>query len=474
MQMMIGDSYVESVSEERIRINNPANGTECGEVPAGKKEDLERAVSAAEEAFRGWADLLPTHRGIVLFRSAGQIRREADRLALILTTEQGKPLREAKDEVLGAAAVFEYYAGSASLVNAGYIDQMPRYGDGIVQRKPLGVCGAIIPWNMPILIASWKIGAALVTGNTLVLKPSIQAPMAVLALGEMMQRSGLPPGVLNIITGGGEAVGDPLARHRGIAKISFTGGIETGHQVARAASESMKRLTLELGGNDPMIVCSDVEPAAVADAALALRMYNCGQICTSPKRMIVLPEVYDAFCARLEERVQGVAAGDPTSSQSMIGPLNNAEGLAGVEDAVSLLADEGAQITWGKLPDGLHDAGFFHPPVLATGCGGDEKVLREEIFGPVIPVIRAADLDDALQIANNTSYGLGASIWTRDMRSARVAADELEAGIVWINQHMKLPPEVPFGGVKESGIGRENGRSFVDAYTEEKTILISR
>ncbi|RQD83071.1 MAG: aldehyde dehydrogenase [Methanocalculus sp. MSAO_Arc2] len=472
MQMMIGDQFVESVTGKRVEIINPATCTPCGEVPSGGKDDVDIAVQVAQAAFPGWASIPSSKRGIILSRSADLIRREADRLALILTTEEGKPLYEAKDEVYGAAAVFEYYAGSVSHLLAGYTEQLPRYGYGMVQRKPLGVCGAIIPWNMPVLIAAWKIGAALATGNTLVLKPSMMAPMAVLALGEAIQRSGLPPGVLNIITGYGEDAGNPLVMHPDVQKISFTGGIETGRQVAAAAT--MKRVTLELGGNDAMIICSDVDPVAVADAALALRMYNCGQICTSPKRMIVLPEIYDAFISRLEQRLPDVVAGDPTSSSSMIGPLNNTQVLAGVRDAVMQLADEGARIVEGSLPDGVHDAGFFHPPVLATGCAGDSKVLGEEIFGPVIPVICADDLDDAIDIANNTRYGLGASIWTRDMKAGRTAAEELVAGIVWINQHMKLPPEVPFGGVKESGIGRENGMSYIEAYTEEKTILVAR
>lgn len=474
MQMMIGDYFTESVSGERTQITNPANGGPAGEVPSGGKEDVDLAVEAAGEAFRRWSELPNSHRGVALFRSAGLIRQEADRIAHILTTEQGKPLREAKDEVLGAAAVFEYYAGSASLITSGYSDTLPRYGYGVVQKRPLGVCGAIIPWNMPILIAAWKIGAALVTGNTLVLKPSIQAPMAVLALGEVMERAGLPPGVLNIVTGNGADAGDPLIRHEAVRKISFTGSIETGRSIAETTAGAMKRLTLELGGNDPMIVCSDVDPVAAADAALALRLYNCGQICTSPKRMIVMDEIHDAFVSRLQQTIPEVFIGDGIDPASRIGPLNNEAGRVGVEEAIQMLEDEGAHIFRGKLSAGLSEQGFFCPPALATGCAADSKVLMEEIFGPLIPVIRANDLDEAIEIANSTRFGLGASIWTQTINTAEQVAEELQAGIVWVNQHMKLPPEVPFGGVKGSGYGRENGLSFIDAYTEEKTILIAR
>ncbi|MCP1714495.1 acyl-CoA reductase-like NAD-dependent aldehyde dehydrogenase [Methanocalculus alkaliphilus] len=474
MQMMIGDQFTESISGERTRIINPADGKPAGEVPKGGKEDVDRAVMAAGDAFRSWSDLPTSRRGMVFWRSAELIRREADRLALILTTEQGKPLREAKDEVLGAAAVFEYYAGSASLITAGYADRLPRYGYGVVQRRPLGVCGAVIPWNMPVLIAAWKIGAALITGNTLVLKPSINAPMAVLGLGEVMIRSGLPPGVLNIVTGNGREAGDPLIAHPDVRKISFTGGIETGEHVAEVAARTMKRLTLELGGNDPMIICSDMDPAMMADAALRLRLYNAGQICTSPKRIIVEEGIHDAFTTHLERLIRDVRVGDGTDPGSMMGPLNNAAVRQSVEDAVQALEDEGAAIIRGGMPEGLPENGFFYHPVLCTGVSEDSKIMAGEIFGPVLPIIRAADLDDAIMIANDTQYGLGASIWTRDIAAAENAAEALEAGIVWVNQHMKLPPEVPFGGIKKSGSGRENGLAFIDAYTEEKTILINR
>ena len=474
MQMMIADQFVESISGKRTQINNPATGAPCGEVPTGGREDLDLAVHAAYDAFSGWSALPTSRRGGVLYRSAELIRREADRLALILTTEEGKTLREAKDEVHGAAAVFEYYAGSASLVSVGYADMLPRYGSGIVQRRPLGVCGAIIPWNMPVLIAAWKIGAALVTGNTLVLKPSIMAPMAVLALGEVMIRSGLPPGVLNIVTGSGAEVGDPLITHPEVKKISFTGGTETGRHVAEVSAQTMKRVTLELGGNDPMIICSDVDPVAVAEAALRLRLYNCGQICTSPKRLIVDDEIHDEFVTHLKRRILEVVVGDGTDPSSMMGPLNSEEGRLSVSDAILNLKEGGCQIIEGLLPVDLRSRGYYHPPVLVTGCDGDLSGLKEEIFGPVIPVIRSFDLDDAIDIANNTRFGLGASVWTRDIGRAQRAAEDLEAGIVWVNQHMKLPPEVPFGGVKGSGIGRENGLAFIENYTEEKSILISR
>lgn len=472
--MMIADQFTESISGERTRIINPADGKPAGEVPKGGKEDVDRAVMAAGDAFRRWSVLPTSRRGMIFWQSAALIRREADRLALILTTEQGKPLREAKDEVLGAAAVFEYYAGSASLVSAGYTDRLPRYGYGIIQRRPLGVCGAIIPWNMPVLIAAWKIGAALITGNTLVLKPSINAPMAVLAVGEVMIRSGLPPGVLNIITGNGRDAGDPLIAHPDVRKISFTGGIETGEHVARVTARTIKRLTLELGGNDPMIICSDMDPAMMADAALRLRLYNAGQICTSPKRIIVEEGIYDTFTTHLERLLRDVTVGDGTDPGSMMGPLNNAEVRRSVEDAVQTLRDEGATIIRGGKNEEFPKNGFFYNPVLCTGVPEDSRIHAEEIFGPVLPIIRADDLDDAIGIANDTQYGLGASIWTRDISAAERASEALEAGIIWVNQHMKLPPEVPFGGIKKSGFGRENGLAFIDAYTEEKTILINR
>ncbi|QSZ66527.1 aldehyde dehydrogenase [Methanofollis aquaemaris] len=468
MKMLIGGEWKAAASGGEMEVVNPATWETIGTVPLGGHEDAGAAVDAAGSAFAGWADLPPVERGKVLFRTAALVREETEHLAATLVAEQGKPLREATDEVRGFAHVLEYYAGLSSSLYGESINTKA-YGRIIVERRPLGVCVGIVPWNMPVLIAGWKIGPALVAGNTMVLKPASTTPLTTLAIGDLFLRAGLPEGVLNVVTGPGETVGEALVTHPNVRKVSFTGDIGTGRHVAETAAQTMKHVALELGGSDPMIVCDDADLKAAAAGAVVGRFYNCGQTCTAVKRVYVFSDVAERFKELLVEKTRAITVGDGMETWVRMGPLNNAAGLERIEGVVEDVREEAEILTGGRHPGGK---GFFYEPTLITGLPADAPTLREEVFGPVLPVVEVEDLDEAVEAANSTRYGLGASIWTKEIGRAERGCRDLEAGIVWVNQHLKVPPETPFGGVKWSGTGRENGLHALERYTEEKALLI--
>ena len=321
----------------------------------------------------------------------------------------------------------------------------------------------------------WKIGPALVAGNTMVLKPARTAPLTCGKLAEILEEAGLPPGVLNVVTGPGETVGREIARNPAIRKVSFTGEGETGRQVALDAAPALKQVTLELGGSDPMIVCDDADIQMAVEGVIRGRFYNCGQTCTAVKRLYVYESIADEFIRRLTARVEAIVVGNGMERGVSMGPLNNRPGLERLVRQVNAARerDEGKVIAGGKAPEGKkYERGFFFLPTLITGVAHDSVLFSEEVFGPVLPIATVTGLDEALELANDSRYGLGASVWTRSADVIARATGELEAGIVWVNQHLRTPPEVPFGGTKESGIGRENGSRALDEYTEEKAVLI--
>ena len=474
MKMLINGEWRDSVSGRIFPVHNPATGDVVGEAPLGGEDDVVSAIEAADEAFSDWAAKSPRDRSKILFFAAGEVRRRNTDLAALLTAEQGKPIREAVDEINGFANILEYYHG-LSAVPRGEFANLKGYGSATVRRRPLGICGAIIPWNMPAIIMGWKIGAALAAGNTMVLKPARTAPLTCLRLAEILGEAGLPPGVLNVVTGPGETVGREIARNPSIRKVSFTGEVETGRQVALDAAPAMKRLTLELGGSDPMIVCDDADIGAAVEGVIRGRFYNCGQVCTAVKRLYVFDSIADEFVRRLTARVEGIVVGNGMDRGIGMGPLNNRAGLERVAGVVDLARerDGGEIVAGGRAPKGEeYERGLFFLPTLITGVPHDSVLFSEEVFGPVLPVAAVSGLDEALELANNSRYGLGASVWTHDAGVIARATEELEAGIVWVNQHLKIPPEVPFGGTKGSGIGRENGSRALDEYSEEKAVLV--
>ncbi len=472
--MLIRGEWTDGCNEETFEVRNPATAALVDRAPLGSAEDVGNAVDAADEALNGWSVLPPRDRGRILFLAARTVRNRSAELAALLTAEQGKPFQEAVDEIRGFAQVLEYYHALPASLHGGYLT-LPPYGHALVAHRPLGVCGAIIPWNMPAILMAWKVGPALAAGNTLVLKPACAAPLTCLALAGILQDSGLPAGVLNVVTGSGETVGRAITRHPAIRKVSFTGEVETGRQVAMDAAPTMKRVTLELGGSDPMIVCDDADIADAVEGAVRGRFYNCGQTCTAVKRLYVFESVAEEFIRRLTARIASLQVGNGMEEGVDMGPLINGaarERLIRLVDAVRKRG-EGRIVTGGGVPGGGgYERGSFYLPTLVTDLPSDSVLFSEEVFGPVLPVATVSDLDDAIEQANSTRYGLGASIWTKNIETAMRAADEIRAGIVWVNQHLRIPPEVPLGGVKESGIGRENGYRALERYLEERAILI--
>jgi succinate-semialdehyde dehydrogenase/glutarate-semialdehyde dehydrogenase len=474
MKMLIDGEWTDAAGGETYEVRDPASGKLLDTAPLGSAEDVRRAADSAGASLKKWSSMTARERGKILFKAAQHVRDGQTALAMTLTMEQGKPFKEARDEIQGFANILEYYAG----ISASLEDNVIRLGHGkygAVLRRPIGVCGAIIPWNVPAIIMGWKVGPALVTGNTLVLKPATTTPLTNLSLAYAMYEAGLPKGVLNVVTGPGGSVGDEIVRNPLIKKISFTGSIETGKRVLQAASSRMKRVTLELGGSDPMIVCDDADIKKAVDGAIHGRFYNCGQTCTAAKRLFIFESIADRFVDQLRSRAERLTVGNGMDEGVDMGPLNN----RGQWEQIKALVDEvrergeGRVIAGGKVPEGERYAnGFFYLPTLVADVAPGSRLLTEEVFGPVLPIVVVKGLEEAIERANDTKYGLGSSIWTTDLEKARVACERLESGITWVNQHVKLPPEMPFGGVKESGIGRENGLDAIDAYYELKSIML--
>jgi betaine-aldehyde dehydrogenase len=474
MLMRIGGDDVASPDDTWIDVMNPATGEPVDRVPAGSADDVSRAVEAADAAADGWKKKSMRERGMILFHAAEQVREQHHELARLLTLEQGKPLRESTDEVRGFANILEFYAG-ISASQHGELVRLGAAGDALVAREPLGICGAIIPWNMPVLIMGWKLGPALLAGNTMVLKPASTTPLTSLRLAQILEVAHLPPGVLNIVTGRGEVVGEALVKHPLIRKLSFTGNCETGRRIRELAAGHLKELTLELGGSDPMIVMADAEIDKAVEGALRGRFYNAGQTCTAVKRLFVHEAVADAFVQKLKLRIEGLKLGNGLDAGVEMGPLNSPaqrERIAHIVDATRA-AEAGKILTGGAAPDGApYNRGLFYRPTLVGDVPPESRLMNEEVFGPVLPVMAVPDLDTAIREANRTRFGLGASVWTTNLHTAKRAFDEVHAGIVWVNRHLTVPPEVPFGGMNESGIGRENGLHALDQYSTTRTLFL--
>jgi succinate-semialdehyde dehydrogenase/glutarate-semialdehyde dehydrogenase len=474
MEMRIGGKEVSSPDDAWIEVKNPATGELVDRVPAGSAGDVAEAVEAAAESFPGWKKTGMRERGKILFQSAQKVREQHKDLARLLTLEQGKPLREAIDEIRGYANILEYYAG-ISAQPAGETVRLGASGDALVVREPLGICGAIIPWNMPALIMGWKTGPALLAGNTLVLKPASTTPLTNLRLAAILDEAGLPPGVLNVVTGSGGVVGEALVKHPEVKKISFTGNCITGRRIRDLASAHLKDIALELGGSDPMIVMDDADIDKAVEGALRGRFYNAGQTCTAVKRLYVHQKIADEFVRNLKGRINALNVGNGLGSKMDMGPLNSAEQRERIVRMVDMTRERGngTILTGGGVLRGkAYEFGHFYHPTLVTGVAPDSCLFTEEVFGPVLPVMTVPDLDAAIVAANISRYGLGASVWTKDLHTAKRVFDEVQAGIIWVNRHLTVPPEVPFGGNLESGIGRENGSHAVDQYSRTRTLFL--
>ena len=474
MLMRIGGQDKEGIDETWIDVTNPATSDIIDRVPAGTKEDVTLAVEAATAASDAWEKKPIRERGMILYQAARKVREQYKDLARLLTLEQGKPLRESMDEVRGFANILEFYAGISACQNGEAI-RLGISGDCIVIRKPLGICGAIIPWNMPVLIMGWKTGPALLAGNTLVLKPASSTPLTNLKLGQILGEAGLPPGVLNIVTGSGESVGTAIVRNPEIRKLSFTGEYETGRKIRQLAGSALKDIVLELGGSDPMIVMPDADIDRAVEGVVKARFYNAGQTCNAVKRLYVHEKIASVFIRKLRERVEALTVGNGLGSRIDIGPMNSAEQRDKISRGIEETRNnkEGTILTGGhSLKGTVYEKGYFYRPTLVTDITPGSRLVTDEIFGPVLPVMTVPDLDTAIREANNSRFGLGASIWTKDLSTTKRVFNEVNAGIIWVNRHLTVPPEVPFGGVNDSGIGRENGRHALDTYSQTKTLYI--
>ena len=474
MLMRIGGKDTAGLDGHWIEVKNPATGDVIDRVPSGTPDDVAHAVDAADTAAEGWKKKPMRERGMILFHAAGLVRVRHKDIAQLLTMEQGKPLREAIDEVRGFANILEYYAG-ISAHSSGEAIRLGSSGDCIMVHEPVGICGAIIPWNMPVIIMGWKTGPALLAGNTMVLKPASTTPLSTLKLAAILDTAGLPPGVLNVVTGSGESVGEAIVRHPLIRKISFTGDCATGQKIRQMASARVKDLTLELGGSDPMIVMDDAEIDKAVEGALRGRFYNAGQVCTAVKRLYVHEKIADTFVKRLRIRVEALKAGNGLEPGIDLGPMNSARQRELISGMVADVTEngKGTILTGGcSLTGPAYDAGYFYSPTLVTDVCPDSHLLSDEVFGPVLPVVTVPDLDTAIQEANRSRYGLGASVWTTNLATTKRVFDNVHAGIIWVNRHLTIPPEIPFGGMNESGIGRENGSRALESYQRTKTLFL--
>jgi acyl-CoA reductase-like NAD-dependent aldehyde dehydrogenase len=446
-----------------ITIVNPATEETIAEVPAAGVEETDAAVSAAKAAFPEWRAIAPADRARLLRRLAALVEENGEELALLETRNVGKPVADSRGEVAMVAEVFHFYAGA---VDKHHGETIPVAGGvDMTFREPLGVVGLIVPWNFPLAIASWKLGPALACGNTVVLKPAELTPLTARRLAELALDAGLPEGVMNVVTGSGSVVGRRLVEHPDVAKIGFTGSTEVGRDVMKSAAETIKRVTLELGGKSANVVFADADLEAAAAGAPYAVFGNAGQDCCARSRLLVQKSVYDEFLDYLVEAAKGVTVGDPEDPATEMGPVISSERL----EAVSSYAD--GNVAWkGNTPGGK---GYWFPPTVLAPVSNEDRAAREEIFGPVACVIPFADEADAIRLANDTPYGLSGSIWTRDAGRAFRVARAIESGVLSVNSNTSVRVATPFGGFKQSGFGRELGMQAMDGYSEVKNVYLA-
>jgi acyl-CoA reductase-like NAD-dependent aldehyde dehydrogenase len=457
-------------------IRNPATGEIVDRVAAATAEDVDRAIDAAQTAFKKWSEVPPPRRAEILFKAARMLTEREKDLARLLTQEQGKPMREAVLEIRRFVHTLEHYAGLAKTIRGGYVPALDDRRYGMIIKKPIGVCGSIVPWNFPVSLLGNKIGPALVTGNTVVVKPAGTTPLTDIQTVQILNEAGLPPGVLNIVPGPSRVVGEALLKDPRVRKIGFTGATSTGKHVMEVAAQNVKRVTLELGGSDPMIVCDDADIDEAVSAASVGRFFNCGQACLAIKRLYLFDRIYDEFVSKLVGKVEKLRVGNGLDQGVIVGPLHTAAQRDEVEDQIRDAVRRGARVlAGGKRPsgDGFAKGNFYQPTVLVD-VDENSRVVQEEVFGPALPVMRVKTLNEAIEKANNSIYGLGSSIWTRDLNKANEAAERLEAGYTWINSPQIIFDELPFGGVKQSGLGKEHGSEALDYYMETKSVVVAR
>jgi succinate-semialdehyde dehydrogenase/glutarate-semialdehyde dehydrogenase len=476
-EMLIGGEWRQAAAHEEIEVVNPATEDVVASVPSGAPEDVEFAVATAKRAFGEWSRTDVEKRAAILSKAADLIHEHAKELAGVLTSEQGKPVAEAMGEVTHLAHGVRYYAEAATKVRGSYQDLPSTLGPayGMVIRRPMGVCAAITPYNFPLTLLGTKVAPALASGNTVVAKPAATTPLATLEVARLFSEAGVPDGVLNVVTGRGSIIGDALVSHPDVRRVAFTGSTAVGRHVAKLAAPDLKRLSLELGGSDPVIVCADADVDAAVKAVIIGRYWNAGQACLGCKRVFVHDSVYDAFVSALVERVGRYEPGDGTvkaeKPKLRMGPIHTRAGRDELLEQIESGTSSGGELLIGGGTAGTEKGWFLEPAVIAEPAA-DSRVMTEEVFGPVLPVLRFTDFDDAIARANDTPYGLGSSIWTHDARLIHRAAQEIDSGMTWVNQIHYGYDELPFGGVKASGFGKEHGLESLDSYVELKSVVV--
>jgi acyl-CoA reductase-like NAD-dependent aldehyde dehydrogenase len=471
--LVIGGDRVAAAEGETFEVLNPATAAHLAEVAAAGPQDVDRAVAAAAAAYEVWGALSPVTRGRRMHRFAALVEEHAEELALLECRNVGMPIGDARGQLGMIVDVLRYYAGAVDKF-FGHTIPVERDGVAMTFREPIGVVGLITPWNFPLNIANWKIAPALAAGNTVVVKPASLTPLTVLRYAELAIEAGIPPGALNVVPGPGATVGSALVEHPGVGKIGFTGSTEVGAGIARRAAATIKRVTLELGGKSACVVFEDADLEKVGRMAPYAVFENCGQDCCARSRLIVQESVADEVVERYAETARNLRVGMPEQADTEVGPLISAGQRETVERYVAIGRDQGATVAaGGERPGGDLGAGFFYRPTVLTGVTNDMTVAREEIFGPVVSVITFRDEADAVRIANDTPYGLSGSLWTRDgARQLRVAR-ALRTGVLGVNTNSSVFVQAPFGGYKQSGVGKELGMEALAHNTELKSVFIS-
>jgi aldehyde dehydrogenase (NAD+) len=475
-KLFIGGKWVDSASGNTFPTINPATGEVLTQVAKADERDVDAAVEAARKAFEGnpWAEMSASDRGKLLWKIGDLIDKYNEELGTLETLDNGKPIFESRQvDMPMVAEVFRYYAGWATKIHG---ETVPVRGPFLnyTLREPLGVVAAIVPWNFPLLLASWKVAPALATGNTVVLKPASWTPLTALRFGEICQEAGVPDGVVNILTGPGAKVGEALVRHPAVAKVAITGETKTGQDIVRHSADTLKRVTLELGGKSPNIVLADADLEGAVRGATTGIFYGKGEVCAAGSRLFVDKKIHDDFMQKLIERTNKLQPGDPLDPKTRFGALVSERQMNTVLGYIEKGKSEGAKLVAGggraKVGDGK---GFFVQPTVFDGVRNDMTIAREEIFGPVLASIEFGDVEEAIREANQTPYGLAAAVWTRDIAKAHRVARRLQAGTVWINTYNNYDPAAAFGGYKMSGYGRELSMHALESYTQVKSVWVN-